>query len=237
MAQSAFVHACRQLGAGGIWLPISASVTSVPLGIAVDVSGNARHGLPGNFGGRPNSGAGPDYTPGYDGVAEATTPGTATIPAIADPNTLVAHVYVPTTTESGAFLSITNTTRGVGIGVGNGTAYDAAQAGNLFMALNDSVAWHSSGTAIAVGWHLFSSVFATGANNMVMLIDETLVSTQTYGGLAAGTTTEARIAGTTTSSRATSCIVGTTAWFPYALTTGQLQYLSRCSRLRRALAA
>lgn len=236
ICRSAFVHAARNMGAGGIWLPISGSLTN-PLGIAIDVSGNNRHGLPGNYGGRPWAGAGPDCQPGYDGVNESTTPSTATIPAIADPNTLVAHVHVPTTSESGAFLSITNTTRGNGIGVGNGTSYDGATPGNTFMALNDSVAWHSSATAITVGWHLFSVVFATGASQMFMLIDETLVSTQTYGGLAAGTTTEARIAGTTTSSRATTCIVGTTAWFPRALSVGECQILSRCTRTRRAIAA
>ncbi len=235
MPRSRFVHVAREFGATGIWLPALRTNANAPgTGVCLDVSGYGRHAVPGVSDGWCSAVPGPDVGPAYQGIADAKNPFVATIPAIADPNTLAAHVYVGTTSERGSFFHLSSLgNRGCGIGVG-GTSMD--NTGNTYFALNDAIAFHSSGTAIAVGWHLFSCVFATGTNQMFMLIDDVLVSTQTWAGMSAGTTTEAHIAGYSVSSRATSCAVGTCAWFDHALTVGQLQVLARCSRKLRVAA-
>lgn len=226
-AQSRLVHEMRQMGAGGIWLPPGPRM-------AMDVSGYGRHAVPDSPNGAALSGFTPDNRrPGYDGIAGQTNGAfIAPIDTITDNSTtLVAYVNVPTTSEQGSFLMLSEgATRGLGIGIGASTW---VSAGNNYIALNEGLAWHVGG-AIDVGWHLFTLVAGTGASSAFRYIDETS-STFTLSNLAAGTVNHAHIAGYTGSARSTTCVVGLTAYFNKLLTAGQVQTLAKCARRDRSI--
>lgn len=229
MAASELVRSMRRMGAAGIWMPPGPK-------IALDVSGRNRHAVQTSGTGVAQAGWCPDNRyPGYDGVGENSSPYVATVGTVlSNSTTLVVHVNVPTTSETGGFMQLCNAgfSGGCGMGVGNG-AYGSGAFGNTLAGLNEAIAFHNTSTAIPVGWRLITVVFGTGASEMRFFIDETLVASLTMANFAAGPD-QIHIGGYASNSRATSCIIGTTGFFDRKLSDGEAVHLAKCARRDRA---
>jgi hypothetical protein len=114
--------------------------------------------------------------------------------------TISCWVYVPSTSDHGAFVKIGNnqsaSNNGYAIGIGSGT-YDTN--GDTFLLLYEGVRWISTSTAIPVGWHLFTmTVNGSGVPSAYM--DGSLLGSYSGTSPSAPTSSQTDIGGYTSSS-------------------------------------
>lgn len=222
------VQECRRLGAGGIWMPPGPTM-------ALDVSGYGRHAVYRSGAVVPWQGppsiTHPPMTKGPGGIAD---PYVATIPAIGEANTILVYAHVPTTSERGALVMLSNLgARGLGLGVGS---TDMDTVGNNLLALNEGIAWHV-GSPVGTGFRLLVMSSVNGASLQKLWADGVLNATHTRAALSAGTVTEVHLGGYPgggTAPRVTSCAWGVAAWWDRALSDAEVIALSTAGLRSRA---